>query len=266
MAGLRFLIAGALLFAWGYVREGGRPTRQHWRSAAVVGALLLVGGNGAVAWSEQYVPSGWASLVIAITPLWMVLLEWLRTGGAGPTRRTMLGLATGFAGLAVLVGPSRLLGGRTTHPLGAAALLVGTISWASGSIVSRSLPLPHSPRLSTGMQMLAGGALLIALGAVTGEFADARPASVSARSLVALGYLIVFGAIIGFTAYTWLLKVSTPARVSTYAYVNPVVALALGWLVGREPLEGRTVVAAVIILGAVAVITTARPARSAVAS
>jgi drug/metabolite transporter (DMT)-like permease len=254
-AGGRFLIAGTILFAWAWLREGVRPTRAQWVGTTIVGALLLVGGNGAVSWSEQFVPSGLAALIVAITPFWMVMFEWLRRGGDRPSRRTMLGLGLGFIGLVILVGPSGLGGGEQIHLGGVLVLLGGSITWAVGSIWARSLTMPRSATLSTGMQMLAGGTLLLGVGAIAGELPKVDPGAISTRSLLALLYLILFGAVIGFTAYTWLLTHTTPARLSTYAYVNPVVALLLGWAIAGEPLSGRTLVAAAVILVAVAVIT-----------
>jgi len=263
MAGVRFVIAGAILYAWAWFREGARATSKHWGGTAIVGALLLMGGNGAVSWAEQYVPSGLAALVVAVTPLWMVLFEWLRPGGDRPTRGVLVGVAMGFLGLVLLIGPGNIMGGRGLDARSAMVLTAGTLAWAAGSIYSRSLQLPRSPRLSTGMQMLAGGTLLIVVGALSGEVARVSVSAISTKSLLALLYLIFFGAIIGFTAYIWLLTVTTAARVSTYAYVNPLVALVLGWALADEPITARTLLAAAVILGAVAIITLARrPSRT----
>ena len=258
MAGVRFIIAGAMLYAWAAIREKARPTRTQWIGTAIVGGLLLTGGNGAVSWSEQYVPSGIAALVVANTPLWMVLFEWARPGGDRPTLKVILGIALGFIGLVLLVGPGDLMGRTSVDPRSAVVLMMGTLAWAAGSIYSRSLTLPSSPRMSTGMQMLSGGALLIVAGLLIGEGPRVNIEAISLKSALALGYLIVFGAVIGFTAYIWLLTVSTAAKVSTYAYVNPVVALLLGWALAGEPLNARTGVAAAVILAGVAVITFAR--------
>lgn len=263
MAGVRFIIAGAMLCAWAAIRERARPTRAHWIGTAIVGGLLLTGGNGAVSWSEQFVPSGLAALVVANTPLWMVLFEWARPGGDRLTARVIGGIALGFVGLLLLVGPGKIMGGEGVDPRSAVVLLLGTLAWAAGSIYSRSLQLPRSPRLSTGMQMLAGGSLLIVVGMLTGEGARVDLDSISLKSGLALGYLILFGAVIGFTAYSWLLTVSTAARVSTYAYVNPVVALLLGWALANEPLTPRTILAAGVILGGVALMTLSRARKSA---
>ena len=263
MAGTRFVIAGALLYAWAAIREGARPTRRQWLNTAIVGGLLLTVGNGAVSWAEQYVPSGLVALVVAITPLWMVIFEWLRPGGDQPNGRIIGGLALGFIGLVLLIGPGDILGADAVDPRSAAVLLAGTLAWAGGSIYSRSLVLPRSARLSTAMQMLAAGALLLIAGGIRGEASDVSLDAISTRSLVAVAYLIVFGSIIGFTAYSWLLTVTSAARVSTYAYVNPVVALLLGWALADEPLGLRTLVAAGTVLAGVALITLARSGRTA---
>src|SRR5688500_15432971 len=179
MAGVRFLVAGSILYAWGRLREGARESRAEWVGASVVGTLLLLGGNGAVSWSEQFVPSGLAALVVAITPFWMVMFEWMRRGGDRPSRRTMLGLALGFVGLVILVGPAGFGGGERIHLGGVLALLVGSITWAAGSISARSLTLPRSATLSAGMQMLAGGALLMVVGAIAGELPEVDPSAIS---------------------------------------------------------------------------------------
>ena len=259
MAGVRFLVAGAALYAYARLRGGARrPTGGEWRAAAVVGALLLLGGNGGVVWAEQRVATGLASLIVATVPLWMVLLAWALPGGRRPSLGVAAGLALGTAGLVVLVGPGALVGRGAVDGLGALALLGSAFSWAAGSVYARRATLPASPLLATGMQMLAGGVLLVAAAAATGH-ATVDPGAVTLRSLLALLYLIVFGSFVGFTAYVWLLKVAPPARVSTYAYVNPIVAVLLGWAVLGEPLTARTAMAAAVIVAAVATITLSRP-------
>ena len=258
MAGTRFVIAGAMLYAWAAIREGARPTLRHWINTAIVGALLLTVGNGAVSWAEQFIPSGLAALVVAITPLWMVIFEWMRPGGDRPNAAIGAGLALGFIGLVLLIGPGEILGAGSVDPRSAAVLLMGTLAWAGGSIYSRSVALPSSARLSTAMQMLAAGALLLLVGAIAGEPSRVSFSAMSTRSILAVAYLVIFGSIIGFTAYSWLLTVSSAAKVSTYAYVNPVVALILGWSLADEPLNARTIVAACIVLAGVALITLAR--------
>lgn len=254
MAGVRFLTSGILLYAWARWRGAPRPSRIHWRSAALIGGLLLVGGNGGVVWAEQRVESGVAALLVSTVPLWMVIFEWLRKGGTRPTLGVVAGLVLGFAGLVMLAKPGSA---GALDPAGAAVLLLACVSWAWGSLRSRHVPLPKSPLLATGMEMLAGGALLMVLGLLTGEAGRLDLAGASLKSALALGYLVVFGAL-GFTAYIWLLRVTSPALVSTYAYVNPVVAVFLGWALAGEPLTGGMLAAAAVILTGVALITVFR--------
>ncbi len=261
MAGARFVVSGALLYVWARARGAARPTRANWRAAAIVGGCLLLVGNGGVVWSEQRVESGIAALLVTAVPLWMVLLDWLRPGGRRPGWRVTLGLLLGFAGVTLLVRPGA--SGGTIDPLGAGVLLVASFSWAWGSLASRRLPLPRSPLLTTGMEMLAGGVLLLAVSLLAGEPAAFDPSAVTTRSLLGFGYLIAFGSLVGFTAYIWLLRAAPPALVGTYAYVNPIVAVFLGWAFAGEPLTARTLVAAAVIVAGVAVITARRPQAAA---
>jgi drug/metabolite transporter (DMT)-like permease len=257
MAGTRYLIAGALLYGWSRWRGAERPIGIHWRSAVVVGGLLLLGGNGGLVWAEQRVPSGTAALLVSTVPLWMVLLDWLRPGGNRPSWKVVAGLALGCAGLVLLLRPTA---GVHLDPLSVAVVLLGAFSWAWGSLRSRTAVLPASPLLATAMEMLGGGALLVLTGLATGEGAHLHLAQVSARSLLAMGYLITGGALIGFTAYIWLLRVASPVVVGTYAYINPIVAVFLGWLILGEPLTGRTLAAAAVIIAGVVLITLSRRA------
>jgi drug/metabolite transporter (DMT)-like permease len=257
MAGARYLTAGILLYAWVRYRGAPRPTRIHWRSALLIGGLLLFGGNGGVVWAEQKVPSGIAALLVSMVPLWMVFMEWLRPGGSRPGWKVLIGVTLGFAGLILLVRPAA---GLAINRTGVAILLVATLSWAWGSLRSRHVSLPDSPLLATAMEMLGGGALLVLGGLVTGETAQLHLAQVSLRSSLALVYLITFGALVGFTAYVWLLRVASPVLVGTYAYVNPIVAVFLGWLVLGEPLTVRTLIAAGVIISGVVLITLSRRA------
>lgn len=258
MAGTRHLVAGLVLYPLACLRGRERPTRANWMAAALVGALLLAGGNGGVSWAEQSVPSGVAALLVATVSLWMVLIEWLRPGGTRPGGRVILGLVLGFAGLAFLMGPSELAGAGRVDPRGATVLVLAALSWATGSVFSRRLALPRTPLLGTAMQCLAGGALLILVGLLTGQGGNLDWAAVSLRSVLALVYLIVFGSLLGFSAYTWLLAHAPPARVATYAYVNPVVAMLLGWAWANEQPTLRTLVAAAVIVGGVVLVITAR--------
>lgn len=261
MAGVRFTIAGIVLYAYCRLTGAARPTPLQWRNTLIVGGLLLFGANGCVVWAEHRVPSGLTALLVSVLPVWMVLIEWLRPGGVRPSRGIVFGVVLGFIGVAVLLGPEQLIAGKSVDVFGAAALLLAGFLWAFGSIYSRQASMPRSPLLSTSMQMLCGGGLLLAFGAAGGEWARLDASAMTLRSLLALGYLIVFGSWIGFSAYVWLLRVSTPARVSTYAYVNPIVALVIGWGLGNEALDSRALIAAGVIIAAVAFITAAGASR-----
>jgi drug/metabolite transporter (DMT)-like permease len=201
------------------------------------------------------VASGVVALLVAVTPGWMVLLAWLWQQGPRPGGRTVLGLVLGFGGMALLVGPSALAGAGSLHLGGVAVVMFGSLAWATGSIYSRRAPVPPGALHATGMQMLAGGTLLLMAGFVSGEAAAVDTAAFSARSLLAWGYLVFFGAIVGYSAYVWLLRHVSPGRVATYAYVNPLVALGLGWAVAGEQITLRMAVAAAIVLAGVAMIT-----------
>ncbi|HVT61147.1 MAG TPA: EamA family transporter [Thermoanaerobaculia bacterium] len=259
MAGVRYLTAGTLLYAWARWRGAPRPSGANWRASALIGALLLLIGNGGVVWAEQRVASGMAALLISSEPLLIVLLVWLRRGGSRPGPRVACGMLLGFAGLLLLLRPT---GSFHLEPAGVAALLIASVGWAAGSLYTQRATLSSSPPLATAMQMLCGGAWLAVASIATGENGRLVLAHVSLRSLLAVAYLIVFGAIIGFTAYVWLLRNAAPVLVSTYAYVNPVVAVFLGWAIAHEPLRAATLAAAAVILAGVALITTAPAALS----
>ena len=257
LAGIRHLIAGVVLYAIFRRKTGIRPTKAHWWTAAVTGFMLLFIGNGGVSWAEQTVPSGIAALLVATVSLWLVIFDWLRPGGIRPVARVTTGLLMGFGGLVLLVGPAHLGGSERVDPRGAAVLMVASLAWAWGSLYSKHHDKPAAPMLNAGMQSFAGGVALLMAAVLTGEFHGFHFAAVSARSWLALVYLIVFGSGIGFSAYVFLLEKSTPARVGTYAFVNPVVALFLGWLILAEPLSLRTFLAAGVILTAVILVITA---------
>lgn len=261
MAGTRFLIAGGLMYAWARLRSGSpRPSLKDWRDAAIVGGLLFLGGNGLVVWAEQKVASGPAALIIATEPLWIVLVALLLPGAARPGPRAILGLIAGFAGVALLMAPGM---GGAVDVVGAIALVIAALSWAIGSIYAQAVGARARAAgrgavlhafLWTGMQMLSGGGMQLITGSVRGEWDGLDPSSFTARSVLAFIYLVTFGSIVGFTAYSWLLSVCSAASVSTYAYVNPVVAVFLGWLLGGEQVGVMTIVAAAVIIGGVILI------------
>jgi drug/metabolite transporter (DMT)-like permease len=261
MAAARFLAAGFLLYGWARLRGIPAPGGVQWRSAIVVGGLLFLGGNGAVVWAQQYVPSGVAALLVATEPMLFVLLDGMRRRER-PRRAVMIGLVLGLLGVAVLIGPGKLLGGGRVDPTAALVLVGGAFCWAVGSLLSRGARMPESPVMATALTLLGGGALLLVASLLRGELAGFDPAAVSPRSLIALLYLTSFGSLVGFTAYLWILRVATTARAATYAYVNPVVAVLLGWAFAGESLTARMAVAAAVIVGSVALIIQAGGERS----
>jgi drug/metabolite transporter (DMT)-like permease len=257
LAGFRHLAVGLILYPILRRTTGIRPAAANWRAAIVTGALLLFIGNGGLSWAEQTVPSGIASLLVASVSLWLVIVDWLRPGGVKPVPRVTAGLLMGFAGLALLVGPAHLGGSERVDPRGAGVLVAASLAWACGSLYSKHGGMPSSPMLGVAMQSLTGGALLLIAGLLAGEFRGLHLGAISLRSWLAIAYLIVFGSGIGFTAYIYILHKSTAARVATYAFVNPVVALFLGWLIAGEAITLRTVIAAAVILTAVILVITA---------
>ena len=236
MGGARFLLAGLILYGWLRFRGAAAPSSLHWRNAAVVGVLLLGIGNGGVNWAVQKTPSGLTALLIAVTPLWFALLEWLRPGGTRPQLQTVVGIVVGFCGMALLVSARDGTHRTAIDPAGVMALMLASFAWASGSLYARYTPKPESPFLAVALQMIVGGIFLFLVGLAVGEWNSLDCSKISRRSTVAFIYLMVVDSFIGFTAYSWLLKVITPSRVSTYAYVNPVVAVFLGWALGGETL------------------------------
>jgi len=249
-AGLRFFLAGLMLYVFARFKKGeSAPQRDHWKSAFIIGGFLLLGGNGCVVWAERYVPSGLAALFIAIVPLWMVLLEWWWHKTKRPSVGVFLGIGIGFIGVWLLIKPG------TIHLGGALLLLLASFSWSIGSVYSRKADLPQSSYLSTAMQMIGGGILLFLMGIIQGEYAHIDFMSFSLKSMASWVYLILVGSLLGFTAYLWLLKHVGVARASTYAFVNPVVAIFLGWALAGEKLDAQTALAAFFVLVAVIVIT-----------
>lgn len=265
IASVRFLIAGALLYAVARARGEAAPERRHWPGLALVGGLLLLGGNGGVMWAQQHVPSGLASVVIAMVPIFVAVFDAFGEKGTRPGPAMLGGVALGFGGIALLV-----LGGRglpgSIAPIGALALLGSACSWALGSVCSRRVALPPSLLVATACQMLCGGALQGVASLATGEWSRVDLGAASSRSVLAIAYLVVFGSLVAFSAYVWLLRVVAPTRVATYAYVNPVVALLLGWLVAGEALTPLTLAAASLTIAGVVVIVTARATPKAAAA
>ena len=254
-AGVRFTVAGGLLFLFLLSRGFARPSPAQWRHAVVTGALLLVAGNGLVMWAERSIPSGLTALLIAITPVWFALLDWLRPHGSRPQFKTIIGIIIGFIGVVLLVNGRGMATFNANHWWGVLALIGAGIAWASGSLYSKYTPNAASPWMNAAAQMICGGAGLLLMGLLVGEPFRTDWSRISGRSLWALAYLIVFGAWIGFSAYVWLLKATTPARVSTYAYVNPVIAVFLGWALLDERVTANMLWGALIVLAGVITIT-----------
>ncbi len=256
MMGIRHLTAGTLLYAWTRSRGTPAPRLREWFYPAVIGTLLFLGGHGSLAWAEQHVPSGIAALLVATLPMWIVVLARVSRTERHISRSSLIGLVLGFVGVSVLFGPDVVRHNGELNLVGAAAVLFGTFIWAAGTIWMRNVQMPESPVLSSAMQMLAGGAALVIAATLTGEMRGFHVANVSAISWLSLAYLILFGSIIAFTAYTWLHMVVPPSRVATYAYVNPVVAVLLGWAFASEPTGVFTWIAMLVILAGVALVNT----------
>ncbi len=267
MGGVRFTVAALLLFAWLRARREPAPTAAEWRGASIIGALLLLGGNGLVVLSANRIPSSVIALVIALTPLFVAVLPWLAgiasrsrdARAARPTLRVATALATGLSGVALLVrAPAS---GLAADPAALAMVLGAVLSWSAGTILARKLPLPASPVTSTAAQMLAGGLLLTAAGALRGEVVRVDFAAMSAASVAAVAYLIVFGSIVGFGSFQWLLRNTPPTLATSYAYVNPLVALVLGHLLDGDPLGPDVLLPSALIVGAVALLLRAGAPR-----
>jgi drug/metabolite transporter (DMT)-like permease len=265
MAGARFLTAGSVLMAVVLIRRAALPTAAQWRRAAVVGILLLLGGNGLVCWAQQSVDSGVAALVVSAMPLWMALLHWTAFKGPRPGGMLIAGIVVGFAGVATLTISESMAAVpdaihaeavRASSPWAIGALFAACFSWATGSLISRKRSEQGGNVFaSSAMQMIVGGIAMLAVGTVRGEWTGLDFATMSAKSMLSWGYLVVFGSLVAFSAYVWLLSVASPAAVSTYAYVNPIVAVLLGWWLAGERLSPLTLVAGVLIIGAVVLMT-----------
>jgi drug/metabolite transporter (DMT)-like permease len=255
-AGMRFVAAGAIVFAFMYGWRGARlPQGREWLDLSVVGLMLLGVGTGLVVWAEQWVPSGPAALLVATSPFWVAGLERARNDGERTSRRALFGMITGFAGLALLVAPGLFGSSLNGHyVLGMLALQVACASWSAGSVYAKHHQARVAPMMSAAVQMLVAGFALTMIGSVAGEWSKVH---FSARSLAAFGYLIVFGSIVAYGSYTYAIQKLPLSIVSTYSYINPLIAVLLGWLVLAEPLGWRVIAATLIILGGVALVRTA---------
>ena len=264
MAGARFLIAGLIMYAIAWSQGIGQSTWQNWRTSLIIGACLLLGGNGGVTISEKYIDSGLAALIVATVPIYIVVLGWASGMAPRPTPIVWLGLAGGFIGVGILLGPAlRLSSNDGRHPaIGMSILLVSSFIWSAGSLYSRTAKHAASPFLTAAQQMLCGGLLLLLAGIVTGEMRRFHPGSMSILSVASFVYLVIIGAVVGYTAYIWLLRHCAPAKVATYAYVNPIVAVLLGAAFAGETLTMRTLIAAAVIIGSVALVITAQQMRA----
>lgn len=268
LASTRFIVAALLMAAYATWRGAPRPDRRDLASGVLTGLLMLTAGNGTVTWASQYAASGRIALVVATTPVWMALFEWWRPGGVRPAWLEAVGLVVGLGGVALLIGPDAFGGAHDARVIaGELLVLCGAMSWGAGSLLSRSARGRTTPAMRTALQMAVAGTAFTALATVRGEWTGFDAAAVSLRSWLAWGFLVTFGSMIGFTAYVWLLKVVSPAKAATYAYVNPAVALFLGWWLGGEPLSARVIGASAVIIGGVALVTIARqPAPAAAAA
>ena len=259
MAGSRFLFAGSILFLWARLsKDYEAPKLEHWRTSFIVGTLLLLGGNGGVVLAQHFIPSSLAALLVATEPLWIVVLSWAWLKGSRPNWKVALGLLLGFAGVWMLISGRATNGVQADSSgqwIGILAVIFGAFSWAAGSIYGLRASVPKSSLLTAGMQMMAGSISLLLVGVVRGELSTFEPSAVSNNSLFGLAYLIIFGSLVGFTAYSWLLKNARPSMVATYAYVNPVIAVILGWLIAGESMTGQMLIGAGIVVGSVVLIT-----------
>ncbi len=251
MIGSRFFFAGVVLFAWARCRGATNGTAGEWINALIAGSLMLFIGTGLIAWAEQYVPSSIAALVVALMPLWMLLLDWKNSR---PTRLVVAGLIIGFVGVALLAKTGRGYQNEPLSPFPMGVMLGATIAWALGSQFSRHAARPASTLIHVAMQMICGGAVLLLVALLCGELNQFSLSQLTYRSMLAWTYLVVVGSFIGYPAYIWLLRASTPARVSTYAFVNPLIAVALGCTIGAEPFSGRLLFSAFMIVTAVVLI------------
>ena len=256
-ASIRFFVSGLFLYAWRRIAGDPAPTRKHWISAIIIGGLLLVGGNGLISLSETNLPSGIAALLVATIPMFMAIIEAFRPGGTKPTMMQMLALLIGFAGVGLLIGPAEFGGTREFSLVSGGICITAAILWSFGSVYNRNADLPASSLLFTGMEMLMGSLGLILISALTGELAHFQISTVSIKSMLGLLYLITFGSLIGFTSYAWLLRNAPISLISTYPYVNPIVAVFLGSIFAGEKITARVSIAALVIVGSIVMVNLA---------
>lgn len=260
MSGGRYVIAGSLLYAVMRWMGAAAPNWKQWLNSFFTGGLLVTAGNGCVCWAQQTVPTGIAALLVASVPLWILLADWWRPNGIRPSRLTVLGLMAGFAGVSMIALGKDHTGSRLVDPLGVSVLLMGTMCWAIGSIYARQTKIrTESKMLGVSLQMLGGGVLDIVIGSILGEWNQFHPSQFTSVSMWSFVYLTFIGSLVAYTAYVWLLGVSSPAKVSTYAYVNPVIAVVLGHVFLKEELPHSLALAGLLILAAVVLISAFPP-------
>src|SRR6266403_2123870 len=264
MAGTRSLIAGLIMYAIAWAQGMVKSSWANWRTSLIIGACLLLGGNGGVTISEKYIDSGLAAVIVAVVPIYIVVLGWVTGMAPRPTAVVWLGLVGGFVGVGILLGSSLRFSSNDAHgpAIGMSILLVSSFLWSAGSLYSRTAKHAASPFLTAAQQMICGGLLLLLAGALTGEMRRFHPGSVSILSVASFAYLVIIGAVVGYTAYIWLLRHCDPAKVATYAYVNPIVAVLLGAAFAGETLTMRTLIAAALIIGSVAMVITTQQLRA----
>jgi drug/metabolite transporter (DMT)-like permease len=265
MASVRFLVSGSILYVYARSKGAMPPKIIHWKSAAITGLFLLLIGNGGMAWSLQFLPSSLAAILVATEPFWLVIVAWTMFGKGRPTGKEAVGLIVGFIGIVLLVSFGSGKNTGVVNPIGVVMVIASAIAWAIGSMYATRASVPDSPMLSISMQMLTGGVMLVIAGTIKGEWSVLEFDEVSTKSGLALVYLTLFGSLVGFTAYSWLLGVVSPSLASTYAYVNPVVALFLGWSLGGENITVPMLLASAIIILSVVIITLSKPAKQVVA-
>lgn len=268
MIGGRFLTAGLILYPVLRMRGMARPSGKTWAAAAVFGFFMLGVGTGTVAWAEQYIDSGLAALIVAAVPMWMVLIDWVRPGGEAPGRKVVLGLAVGFVGVVLIIGPVDLADAGTAGDLGRGtptaqllsvlAIILASLSWAAGSVFSRHAPLADSPLMAAAQEMVAAGAIVLLIGLAIGEGSGWSLSMVTRESWIGWGWLVLAGSLVAYVSYVWLLHHTTPARAGSYAYVNPVVAVILGWWLANETFSPRILFAAALVILSVVLITLGR--------